>query len=142
MLATAARADHPYREELRHQAMTEAAMATAMRTTLPTILASAGTVTCAMLCLLAADSASLHGLGPVGAVGIVSAFLAQATLLPTLLLLAGRAAFWPRVPRFGASGRRSRGSGRVSARRSPGGPQRPRSSCSSCSARRARAWHR
>jgi putative drug exporter of the RND superfamily len=96
---------HRYREELRHQAMPEAAMATAMRTTLPTILASAGTVTCAMLCLLAADSASLHGLGPVGAVGIVSAFLAQATLLPALLLLAGRAAFWPLVPRCGDSGR-------------------------------------
>ena len=96
---------HRYREELRHQAMTEAAMATALRATLPTLLASAGTVTCAMLCLLAADSASLHGLGPVGAVGIASAFLAQTTLLPALLLLAGRPAFWPRVPRSGAAGR-------------------------------------
>ena len=96
---------HRYREELRHQAMTEAAMATALRATLPTLLASASTVTCAMLCLLAADSASLHGLGPVGAVGIVSAFLAQTTLLPALLLLAGRPAFWPRVPRSGDSGR-------------------------------------
>ena len=96
---------HRYREELRHQAMPEAAMATAMRTTLPTLLASAATVTCAMLCLLAAGSASLHGLGPVGAVGIVSAFLAQTTLLPALMLLAGRPAFWPRVPRPGASGR-------------------------------------
>jgi RND superfamily putative drug exporter len=73
---------HRYREELRHHAMTEAAMATALRATLPTLVASAGTVTCAMLCLLAADSASLHGLGPVGAVGIVSALLAQTTFLP------------------------------------------------------------
>jgi putative drug exporter of the RND superfamily len=96
---------HRYREELRHHAMTEAAMATALRATLPTLVASAGTVTCAMLCLLAADSASLHGLGPVGAVGIVSALLAQTTFLPALLLVTGRGAFWPRMPRFGASGR-------------------------------------
>jgi putative drug exporter of the RND superfamily len=96
---------HRYREELRHYAMTEAAMATALRATLPTLVASAGTVTCAMLCLLAADSASLHGLGPVGAVGIVAALLAQATFLPALLLALGRPAFWPRTPRFQATGR-------------------------------------
>ena len=83
----------------------EGAMAAALRTTLPTLLASAATVTCAMLCLLIADSASLHGLGPVGAVGIVAALLAQATFLPALLLVAGRAAFWPRIPRQGAAGR-------------------------------------
>jgi putative drug exporter of the RND superfamily len=96
---------HRYREELRHHAMTEAAMAAALRATLPTLIASAATVTCAMLCLLTADSASLHGLGPVGAVGIVSALLAQATFLPALLLVIGRAAFWPRIPRPGAGGR-------------------------------------
>ncbi|HTZ28482.1 MAG TPA: MMPL family transporter [Streptosporangiaceae bacterium] len=96
---------HRYREELRHHAVTEAAMAAALRATLPTLVASAGTVTCAMLCLLVADSASLHGLGPVGAVGIVSALLAQTTFLPALLLVVGRPAFWPRVPRFGAPGR-------------------------------------
>jgi putative drug exporter of the RND superfamily len=96
---------HRYREELRHHATPEGGMATALRTTLPTLVASAGTVTCAMLCLLVADSASLHGLGPVGAVGIIAALLAQATLLPALLLVAGRKAFWPRIPRPGAPGR-------------------------------------
>jgi len=96
---------HRYREELRHCATPEGAMAVALRRTLPTLLASAATVTCAMLCLLAADSASLHGLGPVGAVGIVAALLAQVTFLPALLLVLGRAAFWPRVPRDGAAGR-------------------------------------
>ena len=96
---------HRYREELRHHATTEGAMAAALRATLPTLAASAATVTCAMLCLLTADSASLHGLGPVGAVGIVAALLAQATLLPALLLVTGRAAFWPRVPRPGVAGR-------------------------------------
>jgi putative drug exporter of the RND superfamily len=80
-------------------------MAATLRATLPTLGASAATVTCAMLCLLTADSASLHGLGPVGAVGIVAALLAQASFLPALLLVTGRKAFWPRVPRAGAPGR-------------------------------------
>jgi putative drug exporter of the RND superfamily len=96
---------HRYREELRHHARTEAAMAATLRATLPTLAASAATVTCAMLCLLTADSASLHGLGPVGAVGIIAALLAQGTFLPALLLVTGRAAFWPRIPRAGAAGR-------------------------------------
>jgi len=96
---------HRYREELRHHATPEEAMAVTLRRTLPTLLASAATVTCAMLCLLTADSASLHGLGPVGAVGIVAALLAQITFLPALLLVIGRAAFWPRAPREGAVGR-------------------------------------
>lgn len=96
---------HRYREELRRHATTEAAMATALRATLPTLAASAATVTCAMICLLVADSASLHGLGPVGAIGIVAAFLAQTTFLPALLLVVGRFAFWPRIPRPGAAGR-------------------------------------
>ncbi len=131
---------HRYREELRHHATTEGAMATALRATLPTLAASAATVTCAMLCLLTADSASLHGLGPVGAVGIVAAFLAQATFLPALLLVIGRAAFWPRIPRAGADqAARSPGSGPASARGSPAIPPLPRSCSSWHSARRAPA---
>jgi putative drug exporter of the RND superfamily len=95
---------HRYREELCRHAATEDAMAAALRRTLPTLLASSATVTIAMICLLAAQSASLHGLGPVGAVGIVSALLAQATFLPALLLIVGPAAFWPRVPVAGRAG--------------------------------------
>ena len=95
---------HRYREELRHHAATADAMAVALRRTLPTLLASAGTVVCAMVCLLAAQSASLHGLGPVGAVSIVAALIAQVTFLPALLLVFGRVAFWPRVPRAGQAG--------------------------------------
>ena len=92
---------HRYREELRRHATAEDAMAAAMRRSLPTLVASAATVTGAMLCLLAAESASLHGLGPVGAVAIVSALLAQTTFLPALLLVVGRRAFWPRIPTYG-----------------------------------------
>jgi putative drug exporter of the RND superfamily len=96
---------HRYREELRHHAATADAMAVALRRTLPTLLASAGTVVCAMVCLLAAQSNALHGLGPVGAVSIVAALLAQVTFLPALLLVTGRAVFWPRIPRLGRAGR-------------------------------------
>jgi RND superfamily putative drug exporter len=112
---------HRYRSELRRHAAPEAAMATALRRTLPTLVASAATVACAMLCLLAADSASLHGLGPVGAVGIVAALVAQVTFLPALLLAGGRVAFWPRIPRAGApdleESRLWAGVGRAVARR-------------------------
>jgi RND superfamily putative drug exporter len=94
---------HRYRTELRHHAAAEDAMAAALRRTLPTLGASAGTVVGAMLCLLAAESASLHGLGPVGAVAIASALLAQTTFLPAMLIVFGRAAFWPRLPRSGES---------------------------------------
>ena len=96
---------HRYREELRHHAAAEDAMAAALRRTLPTLLASSATVICAMICLLTAQSASLRGLGPVGAVAIAAALLAQTTLLPALLLVLGRAAFWPRVPRQGQADR-------------------------------------
>jgi putative drug exporter of the RND superfamily len=90
---------HRYRQELRHHRTTEEAMAAALRRTLPTLMASSATVICAMICLLAAQSASLHGLGPVGAVGIAAALLAQVTFLPALLLVCGRPVFWPRIPR-------------------------------------------
>ena len=93
---------HRYREELRHHAACEEAMAAALRAVLPTLAASAATVTGAMLCLLAAESGSLHGLGSIGAVAV--AFLAGTTFLPALLLILGRAAFWPRIPAPGAPG--------------------------------------
>jgi putative drug exporter of the RND superfamily len=92
---------HRYREELRRHGPPEEAMAVTLRATFPTLLASAATVIGAMLCLLTAQSASLHGLGPIGAVGIAAALLAQVTFLPALLLVAGRRAFWPRLPRQG-----------------------------------------
>jgi putative drug exporter of the RND superfamily len=95
---------HRYREELPHHAACEEAMAAALRAVAPTLAASAATVTGAMLCLLAARSGSLHGLGPIGAVAVVASFLAVMTFLPSLLLILGRAAFWPRVPAPGARG--------------------------------------
>jgi len=96
---------HRYRDELRHHVRREDAMAQALRKVMPTLLASAGTITVGMVCLLAAQSASLHGLGPIGAAGIVCALIAQVTLLPALLLACGRWVFWPQIPRFGRPGR-------------------------------------
>ncbi len=53
-----------------------------------------------LLCLLLSDLKSNSTLGPVAAIGIVFAMLSALTLLPALLLLFGRAVFWPRRPRF------------------------------------------
>jgi putative drug exporter of the RND superfamily len=89
-----------YREELhRHEARRDA-MAAAVRQALPPVLASAATVTIALLCLLAAQMNSTHGMGPVLAIGVVVTFLVMATLLPALLVIFGRWVFWPFIPRY------------------------------------------
>ena len=90
-----------YREELfllqdRHEAMR-----VAVRQAGPAVLASGGTVVAGMLCLLVADDAAVRGLGPVAAAGIVMAMASMLTFLPALLVLVGRPAFWPFVPRTG-----------------------------------------
>ena len=92
-----------YREELRRHTDRHAAMATALRRSLPALLASATTVALGMLCLLAAQMNNLRGLGPVAATGIVVAFVSMTTLLPALLVVFGRWLFWPFVPRFDAA---------------------------------------
>ncbi len=91
-----------YREELRRVQSPYTAMGRALRASLEPIAASAGTVIAGLLCLLLSDLESNASLGPVAAIGIVAAFLAAMTLLPALLLVAGRRArfiFWPRMPR-------------------------------------------
>ncbi|TKR27016.1 hypothetical protein FA014_02805, partial [Cellulomonas hominis] len=96
-----------YREELRTVEAPAAAMRRALRRSLEPITASAGTVVAGLLCLLLSDLASNRSLGPVGALGIAAAYLAAFTLLPLLLLVAGRrsrALFWPRVPRVAEPG--------------------------------------
>lgn len=95
-----------YREELTRHDHPVAAMVAAWRACLQPILASSGTVIVGLLCLLLSDLGSNASLGPVGSIGIASAVFAALTLLPALLLLAGRrsrALFWPRIPRPGAS---------------------------------------
>jgi RND superfamily putative drug exporter len=79
-------------------------MKLALRTAGPAIFASGMTVIAALLCLTLADVNGTSGLGPVGALGVAVAMLAMLTLLPAWLVIWGRGAFWPRVPRFGSEG--------------------------------------
>lgn len=91
-----------YREELRHVEHPAAAMRRAWRACLEPIAVSAGTVIAGVLCLLLSDLGSNRSLGPVAAIGIGAALLAALTLLPAILLVAGRRSrffFWPRIPR-------------------------------------------
>jgi uncharacterized membrane protein YdfJ with MMPL/SSD domain len=92
-----------YREELGRVESKYDAMRIAVRQAAPAILASAGTVIAALLCLSLAELDTTAALGPVGATGIAVAALAMLTLLPTFLLIGGRAAFWPFVPRHGSA---------------------------------------
>jgi len=93
-----------YREELRRNEDKHEAMAIAIRRAGPAILASAGTVIAALLCLLLAEVNGTSGLGPIGAMGVFLAMLVMLTALPALLLLGGRRAFWPFIPRYGSTG--------------------------------------
>ncbi len=98
-----------YREELRRVEDRHEAMRIALVRGAPAILASSGTVVAALLCLSLADVRSISGLGPVGAMGVAVAALAMLTLLPALLLVGGRGAFWPFVPRYGDDDRTGEG---------------------------------
>jgi putative drug exporter of the RND superfamily len=91
-----------YREELQRTDDRYEAMRVALNQGGPAIVASAGTVVAALLCLSLARVNSTAGLGPVGAMGVAVAAVAMLTLLPALLLIGGRRAFWPFVPRAGS----------------------------------------
>ena len=101
-----------YREELRLVEDKHQAMRVALTRAGPAIVASAGTVVAALLCLSLASVNSTSGLGPVGAMGVAVAALAMVSLLPALLLVAGRRAFWPFVPRLGSEETTRRGTWR------------------------------
>jgi RND superfamily putative drug exporter len=87
-----------YREELHKTADKYEAMRTALESAGPAIFASALTVIAALLCLLIAKVNGTSGLGPIAAIGIACAALSMLTLLPALLTIFGRRAFWPFVP--------------------------------------------
>lgn len=89
-----------FREELRVSQDKGTAVLSAWKGSVEPIVASGGTVIAGLLCLLLSDLKSNSTLGPVAAIGIVFAMLSALTLLPSLLLLFGRAVFWPRRPRF------------------------------------------
>ncbi|MET7640856.1 MMPL family transporter [Streptomyces sp. NPDC005438] len=84
-----------FREELAvHGDRFEAGRA-AVRRSVGAITASAATVALGLLALLLSDLTNNRALGPVGAVGIVCAALSALTFLPAVLVLLGRAAYWP-----------------------------------------------
>ncbi len=87
-----------YREELHHTVDKHEAMRTALASAGPAIFASAATVIAALLCLIIAKVNGTSGLGPIAAIGIACAALSMLTLLPALLTIFGRRAFWPFVP--------------------------------------------
>ncbi|MFB6517066.1 MMPL family transporter [Streptomyces sp. NPDC056401] len=84
-----------FREELQARADRFAAVRAALRRSAGPITASAGTVTLGLLALLLSDLTNNRALGPVGAIGIVCAVLSTLTFLPAVLVLLGRAAYWP-----------------------------------------------
>ncbi|HSS04089.1 MAG TPA: MMPL family transporter [Solirubrobacterales bacterium] len=84
-----------YREELEKGREPAAALPVALAESAPAIAASGGTVIAAMLVLLLAELQSTHWLGPILAVGIAVMLAAAFTLLPAVLSLLGRRAFWP-----------------------------------------------
>jgi RND superfamily putative drug exporter len=87
-----------YREELHHRLDRHEAMAAAMRSAGPAVAASAATVIAGLLCLTLAKVNGTSGMGPIAAMGVACAALSMLTLLPALLTICGRRAFWPFVP--------------------------------------------
>ncbi len=89
------------REELRAGRSSHEAVTRALSRVGESITASAGTVVLALLTLVLASFGLYHDLGIPLAVGIVIMLALGLTLLPALLAIAGRRAFWPRVPKPG-----------------------------------------
>ncbi|WP_320781236.1 MMPL family transporter [Streptomyces sp. CRN 30] len=84
-----------YREELARGHERYTAVRAALRESWGAIVASAATVALGLLALLLSDLTNNRALGPVGAIGIVCAVLSTLTFLPAVLVLLGRAAYWP-----------------------------------------------
>jgi putative drug exporter of the RND superfamily len=93
-----------YREELRRHEDKHEAMSLALRRAGPAILASGATNICALLVLTLAEVNGTAGLGPVAAIGVAVVLVAMLTVLPALLVICGRRAFWPFIPRFEPGG--------------------------------------
>lgn len=90
-----------YREELTRHERPGEAMAQALRGAAPAIVASGATVIAGLLTLVFASVDSSASIGPLGAAGVAVALLLSITLLPATLVIAGRRAFWPMIPRYG-----------------------------------------
>ncbi|WP_313814452.1 MMPL family transporter [Glutamicibacter sp.] len=90
-----------YREELRKHADHRSALSRAWVSSFEAILTSNLTVVFALLTLGLAMMEDTRGLGIVCAVGLLIAAVFVLFLLPPVLAMAGRKAFWPLIPRPG-----------------------------------------
>ena len=106
----------------------------------PAIFASGGIVVAAMLVLSLADFNATREMGPLLALGIVVMMACGLTLLPALLAVFGRRAFWPAIPREEAEPRRGRARAGAASASSSGAGRRcsSRVSVGRARARRAR----
>ncbi|MFG1694640.1 MMPL family transporter [Nonomuraea sp. NPDC049309] len=93
-----------FRERLRVTAGETAALKEAMAGGVHTVVASALTVAGGVGCLVAADTNALRSIGAAAAIGVLITMAVMVTLLPALMLLGGRRAFWPSVPHPGFGG--------------------------------------
>lgn len=91
-----------YREALEVEESRWVAILRAWKASFEPIVASGATVILALLCLLFSDLNSNKSLGPIAAIGIVFSLFSALTLLPALLAVFGRSAFWPFRPVVGA----------------------------------------
>ncbi|MFI1167511.1 MMPL family transporter [Streptomyces sp. NPDC020801] len=88
-----------HREELARHTDRFTAVRAALRRSWGPVVASGATVALGLLALLISDLTNNRALGPVGAIGIGCAVLSALTFLPAVLVLLGRAAYWPASPR-------------------------------------------
>ena len=88
------------REELQRKESVADSLRASWKASFSAITASAATVAIALLCLLVSDLNSNRSLGPIAATGIFFAWVSALTLLPALLYLFGRIAFWPVTPKY------------------------------------------
>ncbi|WP_327181273.1 MMPL family transporter [Streptomyces sp. NBC_01334] len=93
-----------YREELAARTDRFAAITAALRKSWGAVVASAATVALGLLALLLSDLTNNRALGPVGAIGIGCAVLSTLTFLPAVLVLLGKAAYWPARMTTGGAG--------------------------------------
>ena len=128
-----------FRDELRRGGDVEAAMTRAAARTGPAIFASGGIVVAAMLVLGLADFNATREMGPLLALGIVVMMACGLTLLPALLAVFGRRAFWPAIPREEPVARTAGAAGRGSARSSAAGRALLAALCVGDARRRARS---
>ena len=93
-----------FREELSRHADKHEAMRRTMRGVGWAVASAGATILIASAVLLLATLRSYQSLGPVIAIAVGLMMLAALTLVPALLTIAGRRAYWPRQPRLDPEG--------------------------------------